>query len=314
MRVATKLFQSSFSANGAGPAGQERAVGAAAADTLEGLLKGIEDSNALNQVGTSVAGVVSQLLPPGKMKDVVSGTWLGHPAHPMLTDVPIGAWTSALVLDLIGGRRARKGADKLIGIGILAAVPTAVSGLSELADLGTDPERSLATAHGLGNTAALSLYCASYVARKVGARTMGVALSTAATALMMGSAYVGGHLSFRKGIGVNHLAFEWRVDDWTPVCAPDELADGEAKLVQAGGNDVLLYRNGAEVCALADKCMHAGGPLHEGTIEKGRVTCPWHASRFNLADGSLVQGPATAPQPSYDTRVSDGMIEVKARS
>jgi nitrite reductase/ring-hydroxylating ferredoxin subunit len=131
---------------------------------------------------------------------------------------------------------------------------------------------------------------------------------------MTGAAFLGGHLSFRKGIGVNHTAFEYPVGEWTPVLDDADLAEGEPRLVSAAGNDVLLYRpRPGAICALADHCMHAGGPLHEGTFEDGRVTCPWHASVFNLTDGSLVRGPATAPQPSYEARVRDGKIEVRSR-
>jgi nitrite reductase/ring-hydroxylating ferredoxin subunit/uncharacterized membrane protein len=299
---------------GAAHAGHERALGARSADLAEGVVGQIEQSQALDALAQGVASLVSRVLQPGRLKDLLSGTWMGHPAHPMLTDVPIGAWTSALLLDLLGGPAAGRGADTLIGVGVLAALPTAITGLSELADLGTEQERAIAGAHAIGNTAALALYAASYVARKAGSRTIGVGLSTAAAGLMMASAFLGGHLSFRKGIGVDHTAFEYPVGDWTPVLADDELGEGEARLVNAAGNDVMVYRSNATLCALADHCMHAGGPLHEGSIEGGRVTCPWHASTFNLADGSLVRGPATAPQPSYEARVQDGKIEVRSRT
>jgi nitrite reductase/ring-hydroxylating ferredoxin subunit/uncharacterized membrane protein len=294
--------------------GQERALGARSADLGEGIIGQIEQSRALDAFAQTLGSLVSKVLQPGKLKDLVSGTWMGHPVHPMLTDVPIGAWTSALMLDLLARPAAGKGADTLIGIGVLAALPTVITGLSELADLGTEHERAIAGAHAIGNTAALALYAASYVARKAGSRTIGIGLSTAGAGVMMASAFLGGHLSFRKGIGVDHTAFEYPVEDWTPVLADDELDEGEAKLVNAAGNDVMVYRGNGTLCALADHCMHAGGPLHEGSIEGGRVTCPWHASTFNLADGSLVRGPATAPQPSYEARVQDGKIEVRSRT
>ena len=292
----------------------ERALGARNAELAEAIVGQIEQSQALDAFAHALGSLVSRVLAPGSVKDLLSGTWMGHPAHPMLTDVPIGAWTSALVLDLFGGPAAAKGADMLVGLGVLAALPTAMTGLSELADLGTEHERAIAGAHAIGNTAALALYAASHVARKTGNRTIGVGLSTAGAGVMMASAFVGGHLSFRKGIGVDHTAFEYPVEDWTPVLDAGELGDGEARLVTAAGNDVMLFRENGTICALADRCMHAGGPLHERTIEGGRVTCPWHASRFNLADGSLVQGPATAPQPSYETRVHEGTIEVRSRA
>jgi nitrite reductase/ring-hydroxylating ferredoxin subunit/uncharacterized membrane protein len=320
--VAATRFMSSLRRFNAGVAGgriaadpgRERALGARAADLADGLVGQIEQSKALDAFAQTLGALVSRVLRPGKLKDLVSGTWMGHPAHPMLTDVPIGAWTSALLLDLLGGPAAANGAEALIGIGVLAALPTAATGLSELADLGTEHERAIAGAHAIGNSAALALFAASYAARKAGSRTIGLGLSTAGAGVMMAAAFLGGHLSFRRGIGVNHTAFEYPVEDWTPVLADDALAEGEARLVNAAGNDVMLYRGNGTLCALADHCMHAGGPLHEGSIEAGRVTCPWHASTFNLADGSLVRGPATAPQPSYEARVQDGKIEVRSRT
>jgi nitrite reductase/ring-hydroxylating ferredoxin subunit/uncharacterized membrane protein len=320
--MVARMFVSSFGAFGDGSgsdhprrdAASERAVGAHGADMAAAVIGQIERSQALDTFAQSLGGLVSTVLPPGKVKDLISGTWMGHPAHPMLTDIPIGAWTSALILDMLGGPAAAKGADALIGIGVLGALPTAITGLSELGDLGTQPERAVAAAHAIGNTVAVGLFAASYVARNTGSRTVGVGLSMAATGIMLAAAFLGGHLSFRKGIGVDHTAFEYPVQEWTPVLDEGELAEGAAKLVSAGGNDVMLYRANGTLRALADRCTHAGGPLHEGSIDGGRVTCPWHASMFNLADGSLVRGPARAPQPSYDTRVQDGRIEVRSRT
>ena len=297
-------------ANGQVPA--ERAVGSRAADVAEAIVNEIQQSTALDRLAQTVGAAVGKVLQPGKLKDLASGTWMGHPAHPPLTDVVIGAWTSAMMLDLLGGPAAAEGADKLIGIGVLAALPTVGTGLSELADLGTQHERAVAAAHGIGQTAAVALYATSYLARKSGSRALGVALSTLGAGVMTAAAFLGGHLSFRRAVGVDHTALEWYGDEWTPVLDEGDLAESPV-LVNAGGNDVMLYRNGSTICALADHCMHAGGPLHEGTVEAGRVTCPWHGSRFNLADGSLVRGPATAPQPSYETRVEEGKIEVRPR-
>ena len=130
---------------------------------------------------------------------------------------------------------------------------------------------------------------------------------------MTAAAFLGGHLSFRRGVGVDHTAFENPVVEWTPALDDGELVDSEPRLVGVAGNDVLLYRAGGAVLALANRCSHAGGPLNEGSFENGRVTCPWHASVFNLADGSLARGPASAPQPCYQARVREGRIEIRSR-
>ena len=296
------------------PTTPQLALGAQFAARAESAIHWLERQPALDSLCQTLAGLFSSKVQPGPVKDLLSGTWLGHPLHPMLTDVTIGAWTSALALDVVGGKSAAGGAETLMGIGVLSSVPTALSGLSDLGDLGTEHERALGAAHAVGNLSAIALFTTSYLARKSGSRGLGFLLSLAGAGVMTGAAYLGGHLTFRRSIGVDHTALEWRVDDWTPVCDEADLAEGEAKLVDAGGNDVMLYRSGSTICALADHCMHAGGPLHEGTVENGRVTCPWHASMFNLADGSLARGPATAPQPSYETRVQDGKVEVKART
>ena len=295
-------------------AGGQHALGAQFASLAESVIGVLERMPALDAFAQTLGSAFASVVGPGRLKDLLSGTWMGHPVHPMLTDVTIGSWTSALALDLLGGRAAAGGADTLVGIGVLASLPTALTGLSDLADLGTDKERAIGAAHAIGNLSAVGLFAASYVARRSGSRLVGIALSLAGAAMMTGSAYLGGHLSFSRGIGVDHTAFEYSVDEWTPVLDEAELAEGEARLVSAGGNDVMLVRQGDALCALADRCMHAGGPLHEGSIENGRVTCPWHASVFNLTDGSLARGPATAPQPSYEVRVQEGTIQVRSRT
>jgi nitrite reductase/ring-hydroxylating ferredoxin subunit/uncharacterized membrane protein len=250
---------------------------------------------------------------PGRAKDLLAGTWLGHPVHPMLTDLPIGAWTSALVLDLVGGGQARRAADALVGVGVLAAVPTAATGLSDLADVVQPEERSLGTAHALGNLSAVALYGGSYLARRRGRRDVGVRLAMLGAAVVTAAGFIGGHLAYRKGVGIDQTVFRGRIEDWTPVLEEPELAEAKARRVSAGGTDLLLYRRHDRIFALANRCSHRGGPLHKGRVADGSVRCPWHLSTFSLEDGSILQGPATAPQPCYETRVRDGAIEVRER-
>jgi nitrite reductase/ring-hydroxylating ferredoxin subunit/uncharacterized membrane protein len=277
----------------------------------ESLIAGIERVRSLDAVGKVLSQAVSKVVRPGRTKDLLAGTWLGHPVHPMLTDVPIGAWTSAFVLDLFGGRQARRAADALVGVGVLAAVPTAATGLSDLADVEHSQQRILGTAHALGNVTAVALYGGSFLARRRGRRNLGVRLATLGAAVVTGSGFIGGHLAYRKGVGVDETVFRRRLDDWTPVLEERELAEAEPRRATAGGTDILLYRRGDRVFALADRCSHRGGPLHEGRVDDGKVTCPWHQSTFRLDDGAIVQGPATAPQPCYEVRVRDGAIEVR---
>ena len=279
----------------------------------DAVSRGLERSQALDGVGKALTNLFARFVRPGPLKDLLSGTWLGHPLHPVLTDVPIGAWTGAMAFDVFGGDRSRGAADSLVGLGVLAALPTAVTGLSELADTVDRKERSMAAAHAVGNVTAVLLYGGSFLARKGGNRRTGVALSTAGWAAVLGSGFLGGHLAFRKGLGVDRTVFEPRIAEWTAAIPEDALPEEKPIRAHVGGTNVLLYRENGQIYALATRCSHRGGPLHKGRVDDLRVTCPWHLSTFDLSDGSIVRGPAIAPQPAYEVRVADGTIEVRSR-
>ncbi len=280
---------------------------------LEAAVRRIQRSQALDGVGRALATGFSSVVRPGALKDLLSGTWLGHPAHPMLTDIPIGAWTSAFVLDLVEGEAASAASDVLVGLGVVAALPTAVTGLSDLSDVVKDEDRSLGVAHAIGNILAVSLDAASFIQRRRGRKAAGKALSMAGAAVVTGGAYLGGHLVYRQVVGPSHAALDRPVEEWTPVLEDGRLSEGDPKRVNVGGTDILLYRSEGRIYALANRCSHRGGPLHKGEVSDGRATCPWHLSTFDLADGSVVRGPATAPQPAYDVRVRNEQIEVRSR-
>lgn len=277
------------------------------------MIRQIEQSSTLNSLGKRAGVAFANVVRPGRVKDLLAGTWIGHPTHPMLTDVPIGAWTSALALDLLAGEEAHRASGALVGLGVLAALPTAITGLSDLSDIVDDEERSVATAHALGNVLAVACYGASYLARRQGKWRAGRATSLLGAAAMTAAGFLGGHLSYRKGIGVDHTAFESRIEEWTAALDDEALRPGKATRVTVGGAEVLLYRAEGTVCALANRCSHRGGPLHKGRITDGQVICPWHLSTFNLEDGSIVRGPATAPQRAYDARIAEGKIEIRTR-
>jgi nitrite reductase/ring-hydroxylating ferredoxin subunit len=245
------------------------------------------------------------------VKDLLSGTWLGHPLHPVLTDVVVGAWTSSFLLDLVPGRRTRKASDRLVDIGILAAVPTALTGLSDWADV-WGRTRRVGLVHASANVVALYLYVRSSLARKRGRRLRGWWLSASGFGVATASAYLGGHLSFGKGVGVDNTAFDQGPTDWQPVIADADLPEGSPTPAAVGGVEVLLVRRGATIHALANRCSHRGCSLHEGDFSHDTsVVCPCHGSTFSLQDGALLHGPATAPQPAYLTRVRDGKVEVR---
>jgi nitrite reductase/ring-hydroxylating ferredoxin subunit len=232
----------------------------------------------------------------------------------MLTDLVVGAWTSAALLDVIGGKQAEPAADRLIAIGVLSAVPTAAAGLSDWADL-WGGQRRIGIAHAAGNTAALGLYSLSWLARKGGRRGFGFLLSSLGFAASMVSAYLGGSLSYSKGVGINQTAFEDWPTEWTPVLDEAELSEGTATMGRAEKVDVLLYRRNGRIRAISDRCSHRGCALHDGEINDGEtVTCPCHGSTFSLEDGSVLRGPATSPQPSFEVRTANGKVEVRGPS
>ena len=277
---------------------------------LHDLVRRVERIEALDRLAKPLVRVVSRAVRPRAVRNLLSGTYLGHPLHPMLTDLPIGAWGMSAVLDTVGGAAAEPAADLLVTVGVAAAVPTAASGLNDWSDTyGRETRAGLV--HALAMTTALSLYVASAAARAQGRRRRGKALGLAGLGVLLAGGYLGGHLSFVHGVNVNRTAWQDGPQEWTPVLADADLADGEHRKVDAAGIPVLLYRAAGRLCVLASTCSHMGGPLEEGTIDDGCVTCPWHGSIFRFADGGIVRGPASTPQPCYEAQIRDGQIEVR---
>lgn len=275
----------------------------------------LENFDAIDRISEQLQGAVSLLVPAGsRTKDVLSGTWLKHPVHPPLTDVVIGSWLSGLAVDALGGEEAAKASRRLVGLGILAALPTAATGASDWSDL-IGKDRRLGSIHAVANSTALAAQTMSWFERRRGHRGRGVALSVTAVGMSSAAAWIGGHLSFGRAVGVNHTAVEDGPEEWTTVLDSAEVADGELTVGQTSdGFGVLLVKRGAVIHAMADRCAHMGCPLHDGEMDGGVVRCGCHGSEFTL-DGSLVHGPARNGQPRFDARISDGTVEVrKARS
>jgi nitrite reductase/ring-hydroxylating ferredoxin subunit/uncharacterized membrane protein len=279
----------------------------------ETIARRIEQLGALDPLSEALQKVVRTVVPQdSQLKDSLSGTWLGHPLHPPLTDAVVGAWTSALLLDLFGGKGARAASDRLVGIGVLAAVPTAAAGLSDWAEL-RGGSRRVGSVHAIGNTTALVLHMLSLAARRRGHRGRGLAFSTFGYAAATFSAWLGGHLSFARGVGVNQTAFEDVPSEWTAILDETQLTEGKLTPGSVDGTAVLLVRKAETLHALADRCSHRGCSLHEGELNPDdTITCPCHGSTFRL-DGTIVKGPATSPQPSFEVRTSQGRIEIRRR-
>ena len=249
------------------------------------------------------------------VKTLLNGTWLGHPLHPAITDVPLGVWTLAVLFDLVylfdRSVTWRAAATVAITAGLLAAVGAAVTGYTDWSDT-VDRERRVGIAHGLINLTVTILYLISLVIRLYGGGVgPAIAVSWIGYLLLLAAAYLGGELVFNIGTGVNHHTWEQPVTEWTPALRVSELAEGALVKADVRGTPVLLHRSGTVICAIGNTCSHAGGPLNEGTVEGTKVICPWHSSRFDLCSGAVKGGPATMSQVRYETRIQDGQVEVR---
>lgn len=271
--------------------------------------------NWARQVQGAINSLVSQGGPAARrVKNWLNGVWLKHPLHPALTDATIGAWSTGLLLDLLGADEA---ADAALTVGVLAAVPTALSGAADWVDAADEPRR-LGLVHATLNTGGLVLMLGSLVARRNERRGLGIALSTAGFSIASISAWVGGELVYRHGTSVSRLAFEPPVEDFQVVARADALQDGKLTAAEAtvAGNriSVALLKRGPTILAISGTCTHWGGPLAEGKLVDGDcIECPWHASQFDLRSGAVLQGPASMPVTVYETRIRNGNVEVRRR-
>ena len=250
-----------------------------------------------------------------RLHDLLDGTWLGVPLHPALTDVPVGAWTSAFVLDLVaavtGSETAEKAADGALAVGVAGALPAAATGTADWRDL-IGEERRIATVHGLLNVIGLVLNVSSLAQRARGNRAAGRALSAAGLAISGTAAHLGGELSFGLGVRVNHTFADTQPSEFVAVADEADLQGQDVRTVTVDGTNVLIARSqSGELCAIANTCSHLGGPLGEGERDGDVIVCPWHGSRFDLCSGRVLEGPAVFPQPRYEVRTNEGKVELR---
>jgi len=278
------------------------------------IMTRLAEADALDPVSDKLQEAVTAAVRPRRLRDWLHGTWLGHPLHPVLVQVPIGAFLSAAVLDLMPG--ARRPATTLIALGCASAAPTVAAGLLDWSEM-TQDRRRVGLVHAGANLAALGLYAGSLLARVRGRTARGKALSFAGLSVAGLGAYLGGHLAYAQSGGANQAAPETvRVpQDWTVIGSLADLPDGSPAVRTVGDVPVLLYRLGDRVSALIERCGHETGPLGEGeVVGEGRdacIVCPWHGSTFRLTDGAVVHGPAASSQPVLRCRVRDGKVEVR---
>lgn len=280
---------------------------------LEPVLRRVEGATALDGVAGRVGAAVRGAIPAGPVKDALSGSWLGHALHPMLTDVVIGSFLSATMLDLLGADRDGAAGERLIAIGIAAYAPTALTGVSDWADSESadGAVRRAGLVHAATNATALSLYAASLTARRRGSRGAGTALGVLGAAVLTGGGYLGGHLTLIRGVGADQTVFDPGPDEWTGAAAVEDVPADRPLRVVAGDTPVMLSRSGDDFFAIHDRCSHRGCSLADGELDGDEIVCACHGSRFDRRDGALRRGPATAPQPAFQTRVRDGRVELR---
>jgi len=277
----------------------------------------VENQTWLGKIATPLQTWVNNLFgkqgePKYAVKNALNGTWLGHPLHPVLTDIPLGTWTTATALDFISNddEGLQRAADISVWLGLAGAAGSFVTGVAQWSDLdGTDLRVGLM--HGLLNSSAAVLYLGSAILRGTGQRRTAVTLSTLGYFTSLVAAYLGGELAFAKGIGVNHVAFEGGSDDFVAVMDVQDLPEGKLTRVDVSGISAVLLKQGKAIYAIGATCSHLGGPLDEGTVENGVVTCPWHGSCYRMSDGSIVNGPATYAEPTFAVRTRNGKIELR---
>jgi uncharacterized membrane protein len=282
-------------------------------DGLDGVLHRIEAGQALDGVGGPLNAALHRVLRPGRTRDGLSGKLIGHPAHPALVSAPIGCWTGALVADAIGEARA---ARLLTAVGVLTAVPVAATGASDWADT-TGAEQRVGLVHLATNLTATAFYAGSWWARSRGRHGLGVVLGLGGAALASSAGWLGGHLAYGLGVGVDTNAFEGGPTQWTAV-GGDLDREAAVSAGEAAGVGLVLIRPDREpgsvpkpLSVLANRCSHRGGPLAEGRLSGNCIQCPWHLSEFDVASGRVRRGPAVVAQPVYEVRDTDGGLQVR---
>jgi nitrite reductase/ring-hydroxylating ferredoxin subunit len=269
------------------------------------IISRLERAEALDRV-VALGQRAARYLRPGGLRDGLHGVWLGHPLHPVLVQAPVGAWLSAAVLDARPGSEAA--ARRLVAFGLAASAPAALAGAADWSEQ-HEQQMRVGVVHAAANLGAVALYAASLAVR---APRAGRALRFGGLAAVSAGGLLGGHISFRLAGGANHAeAVPHLIDPgWHDLMAAAGLPDGRPVRKMLGEVPVVIIRQGRGVHALAGRCSHMSGPLSDSDLEDGCLTCPWHGSKFRISDGSVARGPATAPQPVFETRVRDGVIQV----
>ena len=289
--------------------------------SLMGFLDRIADVPTFDKAIDPARRAVLAALRPPAVKDFLHGTWLGHPLHPLLVQVPVGTWLSAGLLDAVPP--LRPAATAMIGTGVVAAVPAALAGAADWSE--QEPGvRRLGALHALLNTVALGFYVGSLVARGKGRGGLGRVLSYSGLGMATLSASIGGHMSYAQSAGASHATTAARAlqHDWIDLGPLDDLPEGRPALRTGGGGSatvpLAVVRRGIRVDVFIGTCAHLSGPLQEGSLEEVRgvecLVCPWHGSAFDLDDGEPRRGPAAVPQEKLEVRMEAGHVLARLAS
>lgn len=280
---------------------------------MTSMIRRIERSTGMDKSIVATQKAVAVALDHPVPMDVLSGRRIGHPLHPAAVQLPVGLWVGAIALDAFGGRRSRSSAQALIGFGVLTSVPAVVTGLAEWIHT-ADAERRVGAVHAVCNAVATGTFALSWWQRR---SQPGAGRLAAAGGMAIASVggWLGGHLAYSRGVGVNTAAFLPLTTEWSAAAQRDDVTagsvtEGRVGVVALAVTEITAKDGSSKVVAMDSRCSHRGGPLHEGSVNDGCISCPWHGSLFDLTTGEVRRGPASVGQLVYQTRVVGGRVEI----
>lgn len=275
----------------------------------------LESETRLDPLIEKAEKLYSTLFGNRSLRDLLHGLPIGHPLHPLVVQVPLGAFLSSAALDLFP--RTGRPSKLLVGLGVVSAIPAIAAGWVDWLGLHRQQQR-VGIVHAAANASAVGHYAISFLQRSRGHQASGRLFGYAGLALISVGGYLGGHLAYRQAAGANHSEDVPHLfpSGWTTLAPLAELPEGELSRMDVAGQPLLVHRRGDTVNVLSNTCSHLAGPLNEGAMSRTAsgitcVTCPWHGSTFDVESGEVIHGPATAPQPKFDTRVQDGLVQVR---
>ncbi|MFN2556110.1 MAG: DUF2231 domain-containing protein [Nitriliruptorales bacterium] len=164
------------------------------------LVRGIGRNETLDPLAEAVEGAVAGVVRHSKLRDVMRGAWLGHALHPLLTDFTAGPWMAASFLDLFGPKGSSPAARRLVGLGLVAALPTLLSGFVDWEQT-EGPERRVGLVHAGTSSLATFLYGCSFLARRRGNERGGVIFGLLGGVVAFWDGYLGGDLALVGRVG-----------------------------------------------------------------------------------------------------------------